>query len=307
MASSTAHHEPTHRSPSLTAWHPTLLSRPRHHRHHHHVQQHRTSLMRTAAATAAAAVCYPEMSPGKAIHIAGLTGGSEGPHQPNMVAVTARPLLLLVWLLIMSPSQHILALGTSEVRVLQRLQRAIPFRHPFAQRPCAAGQRAPNWRCAQRKDHETSPQEPRDPLGRWPLASSRSTVSQEAHNSCQAAGQQEVGTRAGVDLETPSPQRHLRLIKQAHLYVSISLVRRPFLKHVSSGLHTTALCAMHQEWTGPGERATLADQHHQWLPGAHWPKVRSGEWWTSTFPDPHQQWWQPGPQPLLPVPEVLGP
>ena len=131
--------------------------------------------------------------------------------------------------------------------------------------------------------------------------------SQEAHNSCQAAGQQEVGTRAGVDLETPSPQRHLRLIKQAHLYVSISLVRRPFLKHVSYGLHTTALCAMHQEWTGPGERATLADQHHQWLPGAHWPKVRSGEWWTSTVPDPHQQWWQPGPQPLLPVPEVLGP
>ena len=91
MASSTAIHEPTHRSPSLTAWHPTLLSRPRHHRHHHHAQQHRTSLMRTAAATAAAAVCYPEMSPGKAIHIAGLTGGSEGPHQPNMVAVTARP------------------------------------------------------------------------------------------------------------------------------------------------------------------------------------------------------------------------
>ena len=156
MASSTAHHEPTHRSPSLTPWHPTLLSRPRHHRHHHHAQQHRTSLMRTAAATAAAAVCYPEMSPGKAIHIAGLTDGSGGPHQPNMVAVTARPLLLLAWLLIMSPSQHILALGTSEVRVLQRLQRAIQFRHPFAQRPCAAGQRAPNWRCAQRKDHETT-------------------------------------------------------------------------------------------------------------------------------------------------------
>ena len=82
MASSTAHHEPTHRSPSLTAWHQTLLSRPRHHRHHHHAQQHRTLLMRTAAATT---VCYPEMSPGKAIHIAGLTGGSEGPHQPNMV------------------------------------------------------------------------------------------------------------------------------------------------------------------------------------------------------------------------------
>ena len=57
--------------------------------------------MRTAAATT---VCYPEMSPGKAIHIAGLTGGSEGPHQPNMVAVTARPLLLQAWLLIMSPS-----------------------------------------------------------------------------------------------------------------------------------------------------------------------------------------------------------
>ena len=78
MASSTAHHEPSHRSPSLTAWHPTLLSRPRHHRHHHHAQQHRTLLMRTAASTTAAAVCYPEMSPGKAIHIAGLTGGFRG-------------------------------------------------------------------------------------------------------------------------------------------------------------------------------------------------------------------------------------
>ena len=92
--------------------------------------------MRTAAAaTAAAAVCYPEMSPGKAIPIAGLTGGSEGPHQPNMVAVTACPLSLLAWLTIMSPSEHILALVTSEVMVLQRLQRAIPFRHSSAQGP----------------------------------------------------------------------------------------------------------------------------------------------------------------------------
>ena len=247
MASSAAIHEPTHRSPSLTAWHPTLLSRPRHHRHHHHAQQHRTSLMRTAAATAAAAVCYPEMSPGKAIHIAGLTGGSEGPHQPNMVAVTARPLLLLVWLLIMSPSQHILALGTSEVRVLQRLQRAIPFRHPSAQRPCAAGQRAPNWRCAQRKDHETSPQN-RVTLLVGDLLQAVGVQSARKHiTPAKQRGQQEVGTRAGVDLETPLPQRHLRLIKQAHLYVSISLVRRPFLKHISSGLHTTALCTMHQE------------------------------------------------------------
>ena len=176
MVFSTAHHKPTHRSASLTARHPTLLSRLRHHRHHHHAQQHWTSLMRTAAATAAAAVCYPEMSPGKAIPIAGLTGGSQEPHQPNMVAVTACPLSLLAWLPIMSPSQHILALSTSEVMVLQRLQRAIPFLHPSAQRPCAVGQRAPNWRCAQRKDHETSPQEPRRPLGRCPLASSRCTV-----------------------------------------------------------------------------------------------------------------------------------
>ena len=59
MAFSTAHREPTHRSPSLIAWHPTLLYRPRHHRHHHHAQQHRTSLMRTAAA--ATAICHPEI------------------------------------------------------------------------------------------------------------------------------------------------------------------------------------------------------------------------------------------------------
>ena len=195
------------------------------------------------------------MGPGKAGHIAGLAGRSEGPHQPNVVAaplakkkaVTACPLSLLAWWPTMSPSHHILALGTSKVMALQRLQRVIPFHHPSAQTPCAVGQHAPSWRCAQRKDHETSPEELRCPLGRRPLASSRGAVSQEACNSCQAACQQEVSTRAKTDLETPSPQRHLQLIKQAHLFVILSHVRRLFLQHVSSGLHTTALCAMHPE------------------------------------------------------------
>ena len=217
------------------------------------------------------------------------------------------PLSLLAWWPITSPSYYTLVRGTSEDMASQRLQRAIPFHHPSVQRPCAVGQLAPSWRCAQTKDHETSPQERCRLLGRRPLASSRRAVSQEAHNSCQAAGQQEVGTQAGLDLETPSPQSHLCLIKQAHPYISLSLVRRPFLQHVSSGLHTTALCAMHQEQTEPGERGTLAGRHHRWLPGAHWPQVRSGGWWTPTVPDPTQQWWQPGSQPLLHVPEVLGP
>ena len=122
MAFSTAHHEPTHRSPSLIALHLTLLSRSRHHCHHHHAQQHQISLMRTAAA-AAIAVCYPEMGPGKASHIAGLVGGSEGPHQSTMVAapltkkkaVTACPLTLLAWWPITSPSHHTLVLSTSQV------------------------------------------------------------------------------------------------------------------------------------------------------------------------------------------------
>ena len=126
-------------------------------------------------------------------------------------------------------------------------------------------------------------------------------------NLMQAAGQQEVSTRAGANMETPSSQRHLRLIKQAHPYVTFSLVRRPFLQDVSSGLHTTALSVMHQERTGPGERVALADRHHWWLPSAHQPQVRSGERWTSTVSGPHQRWWQSGSQPLLPVPEVLGP
>ena len=147
MAFSTAHREPTHRSPSLSAWHLTLLSLLHHHRYHH-AQQHRTSLMRTAAAaTAAAVVCYPEIDPAKPYTLRDLLlGGSEGPHQPHVVAVTAC-LFVAAGLVANHESitLHTLALGTSMVMVLQRLQRATPFHHLSAQRPCAVGQRAPSW------------------------------------------------------------------------------------------------------------------------------------------------------------------
>ena len=50
----------------------------------------------------------------------------------------------------------------------------------------------------------------------------------------------------------------------------------------------------------PVGQCLIPDRHHWWLPGADWPQVRSGEWWTSRVPDPHQ-WWE------LPVPEMSGP
>ena len=162
----------------------------------------------------------------------------------------------------------------------QHLQKPIPFGHPSAQGPCASVWHVPSRRCAQIKDHEPSPQELRNLLGRWPHASDRHAASQEMHNSGQMMGQQEVSTVAGMDLETPSPRRHLCLIKQAHP-VDHSHSCADHSWRMSLQAYTTALCAMHQEQTGPVEFAALAGTHYRWLPGAHRPQVRSGDWWTS--------------------------
>ena len=63
---------------------------------------------------------------------------------------------------------------------------------------------------------------------------------------------------------------------------------------------------MHQERTGHGEHAALADSRRRWRPGGHWPQVKSGERWPPRVSDPCQRWRLPGPQSLLPQPEVSG-
>ena len=66
----------------------------------------------------------------------------------------------------------------------------------------------------------------------------------------------------------------------------------------ASGICAASHKALHQEWTGPGEHASLADRHCRWLPGVHQPQVRSGKQWTPRVPDLHQRRRLPGPQPL---------
>ena len=70
------------------------------------------------------------------------------------------------------------------------LYRTLPFGHPAAQGPCDEGRCAPGQRCAQRKDHETGPQELHCPLCRWPHASNHCPTHQKAHHSSQMTAQQ---------------------------------------------------------------------------------------------------------------------
>ena len=72
-------------------------------------------------------------------------------------------------------------------------------------------------------------------------------------------------------------------------------------------LHSAVLCAMHQEWTGPGVHTTFADRCGGWLPGTHKPQVQPSGW-RSPGISGLVQWQQlPGSEPELSLPEVLNP
>ena len=83
-------------------------------------------------------------------------------------------------------------------RVLQASAIGLAARAACAEGRCAHGQRR-----AQRKDHETGPQKPRGPLGRWPGAGSHGSTHQKARHSAQMTSGQEA-----------SPRRYLCLIKK---------------------------------------------------------------------------------------------